>query len=549
MVRDFTALSETKFDLAVIGGGINGAATAREAALRGLKVALIEARDFACGTSSRSSKLIHGGLRYLEQLDFKLVREARLERRRLLKLAPHLARPIPFLLPIYRGDPYSALKIRAGLWIYDILGNLGSGDRHRMLSVREALRSIPALRTEGLRAAAVYHDSETDDARLTLENVLDASDHGAVVLNYTEIRALVTSRKPEVVAAEAVDTLTGRSHEISARFWVNATGPWVDHVRALLPGFDGTRTIRLTKGTHIIVPPVSGPFALFAAILPGDRIFVMAPWNDYALMGTTDTDFEGDPASVQPAQSEVDYLLGALNRILQVPIKQDEVVGSFAGLRALAMEPGKDPSANTREYRFHCDPQAQNFVSICGGKLTTARALGENLIDLILRRPGLDMHATKTSRPTRTTPLPGGQTGVFDVYLDYAAWEAVRKFDVPYETAARIVRTYGSRWRAVLDRIKQDTRLAHPLPGTPPLLAAEVEFSIREEMAMTVEDFLLRRSGQSWLAAWKLREAAPGVADIFAARFGWNASRKQAEIDSFSHQALVAAEHPEGLKN
>src|SRR2546422_6866119 len=301
MKRDIEGLSKTAFDLGVIGGGVNGAATARDAALRGLKVALVEARDFASGTSSRSSKLIHGGLRYLEQLDFKLVHEARRERRLLLKLAPHLAWPVPFLLPIYKGDPYSPLKIRVGLSIYDLLGSLGRGDRHRMLSPQEALRAIPALRREGLRAAALYHDSETDDARLPLEYVLEAAEHGAVVANYTEIRALSVSagpgpEAPQVVAAEAEDRLTGRTHEISARFWVNATGPWVDHVRALLPGFDGSKTIRLTKGTHIILPPVTGEYALFAAILPGERIFVMAPWCGHALMGTTDTDFEGDPA-------------------------------------------------------------------------------------------------------------------------------------------------------------------------------------------------------------------------------------------------------------
>lgn len=546
MVRDFEALSKTKFDLAIIGGGINGAATAREAALRGLKVALFEARDFASGTSSRSSKLIHGGLRYLEQLDFKLVHEARRERRLLLKLAPHLARPIPFLLPIYRGDPYSPLKIRLGLSIYDLLGNLGAKDRHRMLSAREALRSVPSLREDGLRSAAVYHDSETDDARLTLENVLDAAGHGAAIFNYTEIHALDVSRgpgggNPAVVTADAEDLLTGRRHEISARFWVNAAGPWVDHVRALLPGFDGSRTVRLTKGTHIIIPPVSGPFALFAAILPGDRIFVMAPWNGFALMGTTDTDFDGDPATVQPSRADVDYLLGALNRILRVPVKSQEVIGSFAGLRALVLEPGKDPSANTREYRFHNDPQAQNFVSICGGKLTTSRALGEKLVDQIVGCLGPGVRGSAANHPTRRKPLPGGQTGVFDVYLNYAAWEAVRLFDLPYDIAERIVRTYGSRWRSVLEPIKRDPSLAQPLSGKPALLAAEVDFSIREEMAVTLEDFLLRRSGLSWLASYTLREAAPAVADLFASRFGWNANRRQAEVEGFLRQAYAAA--------
>ena len=255
MQRDWSALTGRTYDLAIIGGGINGAATAREAALRGLKVALVEARDFSSGTSSRSSKLIHGGLRYLEQFGFKLVHESRRERRTLLALAPHLACPLPFVLPIYRGDPYYPLKIRVGLEIYDLLGNLGRADRHQMLSREEALRLIPALRSKDLRAAAIYYDSETDDARLTLEMVLAAAERGAAVANYAEVRALQTrtpGQPPEIISAEVEDCLTGRRYALAARFWVNAAGPWVDRVRALLPGFDGTMTVRLTKGTHLI---------------------------------------------------------------------------------------------------------------------------------------------------------------------------------------------------------------------------------------------------------------------------------------------------------
>jgi glycerol-3-phosphate dehydrogenase len=535
MQRDIEALSSTKFDLVVIGGGINGAATAREAALRGLKVALVDARDFAHATSSRSSKLIHGGLRYLEQFDFLLVRESRRERRLLVELAPHLARPVPFLLPIYKGDPYYPLKIRAGLCIYDLLGNLGRHDRHRMLSPEEALQLIPSLRPEGLRAAAVYHDSETDDARLTLENVLDAAEHGAVVANYVEIRALSLStgargRSGEVVAAEAEDRLTGGGLEIAGRFWVNATGPWVDHVRALLPGYDGSRTIRLTRGTHIVLPPVSASCALFAAILPDERIFVMPPWHGYALLGTTDTDFAGDPASVRPERADVEYLLGAVNRVLRRPFSLQDVVGSFAGLRALAMEPGRSPSANTREHRFHEERSAWNFISICGGKLTTARALGEKLAGQVLRRLGARPRKALSSRQL---PLPGGYTGPFEVFVKSATQQAVQQFRIEAAVAERVARTYGSRWPLVLDPIGEDRSQAEPLPGSPTLLAAEVEFAIRHEMATNVEDFLLRRSGLNWLAACKLREAAPRVAQIFSERLGWSAERQQAAMDAF----------------
>jgi glycerol-3-phosphate dehydrogenase len=539
MERNPSALSETQFDLVVIGGGINGAATAREAALRGMKVALVEARDFASGTSSRSSKLIHGGLRYLEQFDFKLVHESRTERRILQRMAPHLAHPLPFVLPIYRGDPYTPLKIRAGLTIYDLLGNLGREDRHRMLSAKEALRLIPPLRSDGLRAAALYYDSETDDARLTIENVIDAAERGAVVANYTEIRALSISADAlgrRVVSAEARDGFTGRRYEISGRFWVNATGPWVDHVRALLPGFDGSRTIRLTRGTHLILPAVDPDHALFAAILPGNRIFLMLPWQGYALLGTTDTDFEGDPAAVRPDRSDVEYLLGAVNRVLREPLQTSDVRGSFAGLRALAIEPGRSPSENTREYRFHEEPAIKNFVSICGGKLTTARALGEKLVDQVAARLGFSSPGALSSREL---PLPGGDTGPFTPFAEAASDQAEREFRLPHSLAKRIVETYGSRWRKVLEPIREDESLAEPLPGTPTLLAAEVKFALEHEMAMNVEDFLLRRSGLNWLAACMTREAAPAVAEICARHFGWSAERRDAALDGFTQNTFI----------
>ena len=557
MNREPAALSKTKFDLAVIGGGVNGAAIAREAALAGMKVALVEARDFASGTSSRSSKLIHGGLRYLKQHEFQLVREARRERRLLARVAPHLVKPIPFLLPIYAGDPDSPLKIRLGLTLYDLFGGLGKKDRHRMLSVSDAVRRVPRLKREGLRKAAVYYDSLTDDARLTLEYALDAAARGAVVVNYTEVRALDVSTSqvtggasalgpgaqgygpggaPEVVRAEAVDKLSGKSQEISARFWVNATGPWVDHLRALLPGYDGSKTVRLTKGTHIILPSLSGPYAILAPIPSDGRVFVLMPWHRCSLLGTTDTDYDGDPATVRPEPADVEYLITAVNRVLARPVEAGEVVGAFAGLRALAVEPGRpgegspSPSENTREYRFHEDPWAGNFISVCGGKITTARALGESLVARIAPRLGIALRGPSS----RHEVLPGGQTGPFEVYVDYASWEAVRMFKVPIEIAERIVRTYGSRWREILEPVRDDASLAEVLPGTPSLLAAEVEFAIRSEMAVSVEDFLLRRSGLGWLSRWKLRGAVPRVAEIFASRLGWSAERRIAEADSFA---------------
>ena len=555
MNRDLTALAGSTFDVVVVGGGINGAATAREAALRGLKVALVDAQDFASGTSSRSSKLIHGGLRYLEQRAFKLVHESRRERRLLLKLAPHLARPLPFLLPIYREDPYSRFKIGLGLSIYDLLGNLGASDRHRMISVQETLCNIPSLRGEGLLGGAVYHDSETEDARLCVENVLDAAGHGAVAANYISAESLVVANaggQRSIVSAKARDQLSGRCFQISGRFWVNATGPWVDRFRALIPGYDGTRTVRLTKGTHVVLPSISDRYALFAAILPGDRIFVMMPWQGHSLLGTTDTDFDGDPAAVQPDSEDVDYLIRAVNRVLGEPVKAESVLGTFAGVRALALQPGRDPSENTREYRFHEDSWAANMISVCGGKLTTARALGEKLMDAIAPRlyPGStspQIHDSRarankrpnrdlTAQPSRLTPLPGGNTGDWETFVKAATEEAKRDFPIPAKVAARIIHIYGSRWREVLNPIHHQPQLAELLPGPHALLAAEVAFSIQSEMALRIEDFLLRRSGLSW-SACSLSESVPAVAAIFAGHFGWGAEERDAAVQRFLSDA------------
>jgi glycerol-3-phosphate dehydrogenase len=538
MKRNLAALSGSRFDLVVIGGGINGASTAREAALRGMKVALVDAHDFAGATSSRSSKLVHGGLRYLDQFEFRLVHEARRERRLLRKLAPHLASPVPFLFPIYRADPFSPLKVRLGLSIYDLLGNLGSSDRHQTLSKEELLRRVPLLQPEGLRSGALYHDSLTDDARLTIENIVDAAGHGAEVANYVKVCSFKLDTEkangsPTVTTAELEDRQTGGRTEISSRFWVNATGPWVDDMRALLPGYDGSKTVRLTKGTHIVIPPVAGDFAMFAAILPGKRIFVMMPWHGHGLLGTTDTDYDADPGQVRPTVEDVEYLLRAVNRVLSKPLEMSDVVGAYTGLRALAIQPGASPSGNTREYRFHQDPCAANLITVCGGKLTTSRSLAEKLVDQVVAGLPGGSRGKWAEHPTRHTPLPGGHTDNFERYVEDAVADAVRLFDVPLPAAERIVRTYGTRWQQVMEPTHSDRKLAEPLTGSANCLGAEVAFAIGNEMAREIDDFLLRRSGLNWYAAYALREAVPRVAEIFAERLGWDAERREAAVREF----------------
>ncbi|HTV54453.1 MAG TPA: FAD-dependent oxidoreductase, partial [Terriglobia bacterium] len=360
--------------------------------------------------------------------------------------------------------------------------------------------------------------SETDDARLTFENALDAAELGAVVMNHAEVRGFSTAAAGEncLGVAEIEDRLSGRKHELAARFWVNAAGPWVDAVRSIVPGYDGSRTIRMTKGIHVILPLVSETYGLFAAIKGDGRIFLAMPWHGRTLLGTTDTDYDRDPELVDPDRSEVEYLIGAVNRVLRKPFKPGDALGSFAGLRALVVEQGRSPSANTREHRFHRDPWAKNLVTVCGGKLTTARALGEALIDLIASElPSPAAAPGSLCAPSRRRPLPGGNIGDYDSFLDSAVTEAAKRFGITPQTAKRIAATYGSRWRKALEPIQSRKSLADPLPGSAGILAAEVYFAIREEMAVTPDDFLLRRSGLSWTARVH-PELAAAVSEIFA---------------------------------
>ena len=381
MRRDLSALRSGQFDLLVIGGGINGAGAARDAAMRGLRVALVEQADFASGTSSRSSKLVHGGVRYLEQLDFKLVLEASLERRILLRIAPTLVRPLPFILPVYRADRRGARTVQAGMWLYDAL-SLFRNQRHRMLSAGEALRLEPSLNLEGLRGAALYYDAQMDDARLCLANVISASQHGAVVANYTRVSRLVR-QGGRTAGAEVCDALGGDSFEVRAKHVINAAGPWLDDICAL----DGPEPakLRVTKGTHIIVPALTQSHAI--TIQSSDeRVVFVIPWHGFSLLGTTDTDYSGRPEDVRPNGQEVDFLLSEVKRIIPGHrLTSDDVLASFAGLRPLVRSGTSDSSQTPREERIYESPSG--LLSVAGGKFTTYRLTAKRVVDRISRAP------------------------------------------------------------------------------------------------------------------------------------------------------------------
>ena len=398
MTRDLLTLSNQYFDVLVIGGGIFGAGVARDAALRGLRVALIEKADFASGTSSHSSKLIHGGFRYLEQRDFKLVSEACRERRILQQIAPHLVRPLPFLFPVYDGGSISLTKLRLGMSLYDWLARYRNVARHKTLSAQRTLAGEPSLASQGLRGAVSFYDCQEDDARFCIDHILHATQLGALCLNYCTLTGFVT-REGRVVAARVRDEVGACMLEISARVFVNATGPWVERVNALTPFDAGAARLSPTKGVHVLVPRLTQQHAIAFQARGDGRILFVIPWGDYSLIGTTDTDYDGDPAEVRADHADIDYLLTEARALFpEAALAESDVITTMAGVRPLLASDIPSPSARSREHRVV--QTGRNLLAIVGGKYTTYRVIAQQTVDAVL----VILH--EASRPCRTAEVP-----------------------------------------------------------------------------------------------------------------------------------------------
>jgi glycerol-3-phosphate dehydrogenase len=527
------ALASEQFDLLVIGGGINGAGVARDAALRGLRVALVEQGDFASGTSSRSSKLIHGGLRYLEQGNLKLVWQAARERERLRRLAPHLVRPMRFVYPLYRGSRLRPSMLRAGLWTYDLLAGIRSVKRHRMLRP-EAVHSVePALRTDGLRGAGEYWDCWTNDARLVVETLLSAVRTGAVAASYVRLDGFV-KEDGRIAGATLSDRLTNAAFTCRARAVVNAAGPWADRVCALdEPG--GVR-LRLTKGVHVIVPRerVRNEAAIVLHAVRDRRVMFVIPWGEQALVGTTDTDHAGGPDVAPRVEADdVAYLLETVNRYFpEARLTPGDVVGAYAGLRPLIApsDATLNPSAVSREEEIHVS--SAGLVSMAGGKLTTFRLAAEAIVDRVvagLRRGGFEGPVG----PCRSAdvPLPGGQA---DPALLAAHAVSNDGHGVAPPIVSHLAARYGERLEEVLGRVAGDRTLGAPL--LPPQLdaRAEVVEAVEHEFAMTLEDVLVRRTQLGLVDACGSVGVAAQVARLMAPGLGWDEEQAQREAAAYA---------------
>jgi glycerol-3-phosphate dehydrogenase len=524
-IRSLARLESEEFDLGVIGGGINGAAIARDAAMRGLRVALVERGDFAGGTSSRSSKLIHGGFRYLPQGQLRLVYSALRERELLRRrTAPHLVHPVRFLFPLYKGRGYGRFTMAAGLWLYDLFARVPRAERHETLSAARVREMEPALARHGLRGGATYYDAWGDDARLTLENALDAALHGAAVANCTAAEGFSKS-SGRLRAAALRDRLGGRTFELRARVFVNAAGPWVDEVRRLDdPAVQPC--VRLTKGVHAVLPRTALPVSDWMALSDTEaRIVFVMPHERYVVVGTTDTDYHADAGAVAADEADLSYLLGVLRESLPgMKLTREDIASSFAGLRALVLdgESSRAPSAVSREEVIL--ESGSGLLTVAGGKLTTHREIAERLVSRLTR----ELSYPTTGCATAVTPLPGARLGGAASDADSEALDAL-----PRATRETLATRYGTRAVLPARLAAADRVLAAPIANGCPVVGAEVIHAVRNEMAVTLADFLVRRIGAVWRWPMEAEAAAPTVARLMAAELGWDQQRSGRELAEF----------------
>jgi glycerol-3-phosphate dehydrogenase len=537
-------LAGEEFDVLVVGGGITGAGVALDAASRGLRTALVERFDFAAGTSSKSSKLVHGGIRYLQQREFVLVHESLTERHRLLRNAPHLVSPLPFLVPLFgKGGVVDKGLVRGyamALYMYDIAGGWKIGKMHKRVDAAEVSARLPTLRTDRLVSGFLYYDARTDDARLTLAVLRTAVlDHGAVAANYARVAgferdsagrissALVDVTEPRSPAGDMPETV-----RVAARCVVNATGVWGDEV-SLLSDDHHTPQLRPAKGIHITVPQAKLPCDI-AAVIPvrGDsRSIFVVPWGDHVYLGTTDTDYSGPLDDPRLEEADVSYILDAINAAVTTQIDASDITGTWAGLRPLATGAShkRPPSARTADLsrRHAVSVATSGLVTITGGKLTTYRRMAEDTVDVVVRELGSRGHRCATAKMALR-----GSHDLARARADLAARGGRVGLDA--DVLEQLARRYGAEAGGVVALCDDRPDLAQRLAGGLPLIAAEVVYAARYEMAVCVDDFLDRRTRALLHDARAALEAAEQVAAILSGELAWPTGRAEAEVAHFA---------------
>jgi glycerol-3-phosphate dehydrogenase len=537
------------FDLIVIGAGINGAGISRDAAMRSLSTLLLDKGDIASGTTQWATRLIHGGLRYLEYYEVPLVRESLRDREVLFHIAPHLVKPLGFMIPIYEHTEHGPLMLRLGMLAYDALSFDKSVGNHRMLTPQEVLEREPGLNPEGLRGAAFYYDGQVEYAeRLAVENAISAQEHGAVVLNYARVDRLILEGG-DVRGVEFTDVLGGGKYEARAPVTVNVAGPWVDEVLHGLEGHE-TRMIGGTKGSHLIVDPFPGApkgEALYVEARRDGRPYFIVPWNGRYLIGTTDIRYDGDLDYISADEEEIDYLIEETNHVIpEANLSRDSVLFTYSGVRPLPYQPEGEAGSVTRSHIIYDHskgrgvgtkrsgigedtPRVGGLISIVGGKLTTYRNLSRQTVDMVYGKLGLEAPASRTDK----VPLPGGAVGG-----DFETFAAEFKLTsgLSDELAERLLKLYGARAPEVLEMAGDEPSLRMPLSPSATvetgLLGAEVLYAFKRELAQTLSDVLLRRTmvGLGPNVGLDVDEAAARVA---VENLGWSEERARDEVEEY----------------
>ena len=542
------------FDVIVIGAGINGAGIARDAAMRGLRVLLLDKGDISSGTTQWATRLIHGGLRYLEHYEFALVRESLRDREALLHIAPHLVKPLGFLVPIYDRNAHGPLLIRLGMNLYDTLSYDKSMDRHKMLSRKKVEDREPGLNPEGLKAAAFYYDAQVEYAeRVAVENAISARDHGATIVTYANVKRLIIENN-DVKGVEFTDVLSGESHTARAPVTVNVAGPWVDEVLADLqqPGTDENvgRFMGGTKGSHLVVDAFPGApkgEALYVEARKDGRPYFIVPWNGRYLIGTTDLRYEEDLDYVKASEEEIQYLLDETNYVIpEAGLTRDDVLFTYSGVRPLPYNPEGETGGVTRSHVVfdHAKggsaaggkvksqsaelPQVGGLLSIIGGKLTTYLNLSRQTTDAVFKK--LDRKSPKST--SRKTPLPGSETSDFGAFV--AGFKAAST--IPDVLRDRLLKLYGVRAAEVLALGEDDPDLLTPLSPIESvetaLIGAEVIWAFREEMAQTLSDVLLRRTMVGYGPKVAL-DSVEAAAEVAVKHLGWDDERAEREVSEY----------------
>ncbi|MGE3273128.1 MAG: glycerol-3-phosphate dehydrogenase [Chloroflexota bacterium] len=525
-------LTSSVLDVLVVGGGIVGCGIARDAALRGLRVGLIEREDFGAGTTSRSTRLIHGGLRYLELLDFGLVRQDMREREILIRIAPHLVRPLPFLVPMYGWPAWKRDRLRIGMILYDLLSYDKSLPRHSFLDREATLAAEPRLNPRGLQGAARYYDAQVElPERLALANAIDAAEHGALVRTYTDVVRFIREGG-RVVGVEARDIATDRHVNIRATVVVNATGPWLDRSLADdAPEDHQPPLLRTTKGVHLVMPKTSSNAILSIAASDG-RVFFVVPWYGYSLVGTTDTDFDGDPGKAHAERSDVAYLLREAAAIFP-SLADAPVYYGMAGVRALVRKDGIKAGAVSRKHAIRDHGKTggpEGLISVLGGKITAYRGIAEEATDLVMERLG-----RHSARHTAFSMLPGGD-GTPDEVMKTLQSRA-ESTGLTEEQTNHLVELYGSRARDVLVLAERRPQLATPFCEHGPTLKVQATYAALNEGVETLADVLLRRAPIG-LASCLALDCVDAAAEVVGQTLRWDEERRRKEADDY--RKLVA---------